>query len=43
MSNQRGAGGREINAKKELKELIQKKMIRKIGKGKNIYYALVTD
>jgi Predicted transcriptional regulator containing an HTH domain and an uncharacterized domain shared with the mammalian protein Schlafen len=30
-------------AKKELKELIQKKMIRKIGKGRNIYYVLVTE
>ena len=30
-------------AKKELKELIQKKIIRKIGKGKNIYYVLVTE
>lgn len=30
-------------AKKELKELIQKKIIRKIGKGKNTYYILVTD
>lgn len=30
-------------AKKELKELVQKKIIRRIGKGKNIYYVLVTD
>ena len=30
-------------AKKELKELIQKKMIIKIGKGKNTYYTLVTE
>ena len=30
-------------AKKELKELIQKKIIRKRGKGKNTYYVLVTE
>lgn len=30
-------------AKKELKELMQKKIIRKIGKGKNTYYVLVTE
>jgi len=30
-------------AKKEIKELMQKRIIRKIGKGKNIYYVLVTD
>ncbi len=30
-------------AKKELKELIQKKIIRKIGKGKSTYYVLVTE
>lgn len=30
-------------AKKELKELIQKGIIRKIGKGKNTYYILVTE
>jgi len=30
-------------AKKELKELIQKNIIKKIGKGKNTYYVLVTE
>ncbi len=30
-------------AKKELKELIQRRVIRKIGKGKNTYYVLVTE
>ncbi len=30
-------------AKKELKELIQKKVIKRIGEGKNTYYVLVTE
>lgn len=30
-------------AKRELKDLTQKNIIKKIGKGKNIYYELVTE
>jgi len=30
-------------AKKELKELIENKIIRRVGKGKDTYYILVTE
>jgi predicted HTH transcriptional regulator len=30
-------------AKKELKELIDKKIVKRVGKGKDTYYILVTE
>jgi len=30
-------------AKKELKELIEKKIVRRVGKGKDTYYIIVTE